>query len=96
MQILEEKGLNFTEIHYLKNPLSLEQLKELSKKLNLSPGEFVRKGDIKKLDLNIELTNDKDVFQHMVKYPKIIERPIILKGNKAVIGRPPEKLMELF
>jgi len=96
VQILEEKGVDFEEIHYLKNPLSLEQLKELSKNLNLAPGEFVRKGDIKKLDLNIDLTNDKDVFQHMVKHPKIIERPIILNGDKAVIGRPPDRVLELF
>ena len=96
MQILEEIGIDFEEIHYLKNPLSLEQLKELSKNLNLAPGEFVRKGDIKKLDLNIELTNDKDVFQHMVKYPKIIERPIIIIGNNAIIGRHPENIFKIL
>lgn len=96
MQILNEKNIKFEEIHYLKNPLDKGQLRELSIKLKLSPGEFVRKGDIKKLDLSLDLSKDEEVFQNMVAHPKIIERPIIVNGDKAVIGRPPEKILEIL
>ena len=96
MQILNEKNIEFEEIHYLKNPLNKEQLKDLSVKLRLSPGEFVRKGDMKKLDLTIDLTNNEDVLSNMVAHPKIIERPIIVNGNYAVIGRPAERVLEII
>ena len=65
-------------------------------KLKLSPKEFIRKNDVKKLDLSIDLNNDEEVIQNMIDYPKIMERPIIVNGNKAVIGRPPEKILEIL
>ncbi len=96
MQILKEQNVEFEEIQYIKNPLTVEELKEIASKLGLQPKEFIRKGDVKKLDLEINLENDNEVFQNMVDYPKIMERPIIVKGAKAVIGRPPEKVLEIL
>ena len=96
MKLLEEKGIEFEIVYYIKNCLNKNQLKSLSKKLNLSPGKFVRIRDIKKLNLIINLKNENDVIDNMIKYPKIIERPIIVKGKKAIIGRPPENLLKLF
>ena len=96
MQILKEQNVEFEEIQYIKNPLTVEELKEIASKLGLQPKEFIRKGDVKKLDLEINLENDNEVFQNMVDYPKIMERPIIVKGGKAVIGRPPERILEIL
>ena len=96
MQILNEQNVEFEEIQYIKNPLTVEELKVIGLKLGLPPKEFIRKGDVKKLDLEINLENDNEVFQNMVDYPKIMERPIIVKGAKAVIGRPPEKVLEIL
>ena len=96
MQILIEQNVEFEEIQYIKNPLTVEELKVIGLKLGLPPKEFIRKGDVKKLDLEINLENDNEVFQNMVDYPKIMERPIIVKGEKAVIGRPPEKVLEIL
>tara|TARA_B100000700_G_C14585004_1_gene641954 strand:+ start:163 stop:453 length:291 start_codon:yes stop_codon:yes gene_type:complete len=96
VQILKEQNVEFEEIQYIKNPLTVEELKEIASKLGLQPKEFIRKGDVKKLDLEINLENDNEVFQNMVDYPKIMERPIIVKGAKAVIGRPPEKVLEIL
>lgn len=96
MQILEENNINFEIIQYIKTPLKIDELKDLSQKLNLKPKEFIRMGDVKKLDLIIDFLNDEIIFQYMVEFPKIIERPIIVNGDKAVIGRPPEKILELI
>ena len=96
MQILKEQNVDFEEIQYIKTPLSNDKLKEIASKLKLSPKEFIRKNDVKKLDLSIDLNNDEEVIQNMIDYPKIMERPIIVNGNKAVIGRPPEKILEIL
>ncbi len=96
MLILKERNIDYEEIQYIKNPLSMKKLKEISNKLGLPPKEFIRKGDMKKLNLIINLNDDDDVFQHIADYPKIMERPIILKGNKAIIGRPPKIILEIL
>jgi len=96
VQILEENNINFEIIQYIKTTVKIDELKDLSHKLNLKPKEFIRMGDVKKLDLIIDFSNDEIILQNMVEFPKIIERPIIVKGDKAVIGRPPEKILELI
>lgn len=96
MQILEENNIDFEIIQYIKTPLKIDELKDLSQKLNLKPKEFIRMGDVKKLDLIIDFLNDENIFQNMVDFPKIIERPIIVKDNNAVIGRPPENILKLI
>jgi len=96
VQILKEQNVDFEEIQYIKTPLSNDKLKEIASKLKLSPKEFIRKNDVKKLDLSIDLNNDEEIIQNMIDYPKIMERPIIVNGNKAVIGRPPEKILEIL
>ena len=96
MQILKEQNVDFKEIQYFKKPLSVKELKDISLKLNLSPKEFIRKNDVKKLNLSMDLNNDNEIIKNMIEYPKIMERPIIINGNKAVIGRPPEKVLEIL
>jgi len=73
-------------------------IEDILKKLDLSPRELLRKGelDYKDNDLrNIE-HSDQDIINFMIKFPKLIERPIVVKGNRAVIGRPPERVKELL
>ena len=73
-------------------------IEDILKKLDLSPRELLRKGelDYKDNDLrNIE-HSDQDIINLMIKFPKLIERPIVVKGNRAVIGRPPERVKELL
>ena len=97
MSLLNESKINYTVVEYLKNPLSLNEVLSLSKKLGLDPGEFVRKNekDFKdnKLDLMIEDKNK--MAESISKFPKIMERPILVKGDKAIIGRPPENILRL-
>ena len=98
MQLLKENGIEPKIIEYLKTPLGINELKALSKMIGLRPKEFVRRNEteFKDNELIQFLDNDNVLFQAMANYPKIMERPIIVRGNKAVIGRPPENGLTLL
>ena len=87
----------FRIVEYLKEPLEKEDLVSVSKKLNMKPFDFIRKSDprVKKELIGIN-KNDNKVVELLLKYPMVLERPIVIFGNKAVIGRPPEKIYGLF
>ena len=95
--LLKEKGVDFETIAYLKNPMTKEELTALLVKLNIPAEELIRKGeaDYKENFKGKELTESEWV-DAMVKFPKLIERPIVVKGDKAVIGRPTEKVIQLL
>ena len=95
---MRDNGVEPTIIEYLKDAPTVEELKSLSEKMGIRPAEFVRKGeaDFKENNLKEMLDNDNALFSAMTQFPKIIERPIVVKGNKAVLGRPPENVLELL
>jgi arsenate reductase len=95
---LRDNGIEPTIIEYLKNIPSGDTLKDLAVKLGKQPNEFVRKGeaDFKENNLKSVLNDDKALMKAMTQHPKIIERPIVVKGDKAVLGRPPENVLELL
>ena len=98
LELLRTKKIEPTIIEYLKKPLSLEELNSIAKKLNMSPKNFIRKNDTKYKELNIDedkVGND-EMFKAIIDHPRILERPIIISGEKAVIGRPPENILDLF
>ena len=96
LSILEDEGAEIDVVKYLENIPTEEELLLLLAKLNIKPFELVRKGEkiykeqYKKLNLN-----DHEWIKVMLENPKLIERPIVVKGNKAIIGRPPELVKEL-
>ena len=95
--LLVEKGLEFETVEYLKDPLTREELKALLAKLNIPAKDLVRKGEeIFKENFKGRELSEEEWIEAMVEYPKLIERPIVVKGNKAVIGRPIEKVIELL
>lgn len=96
LKLISESDNEVEVIEYLKNPPTMELLQKLSKLLGLKPSEFVRKKDSIIKEENIDLSSEEKVLEAMSKYPKIIERPIIVNGEKAVIGRPPEKVKEII
>ncbi len=98
MQVLKEAGIHFETVVYLNNPPDEAQLRDLSKKLGLAPKDFIRKKEslFKELGLKDRLDDDDELFRQMAAHPKLIERPIIVKGNKALLGRPPEKVLEIL
>lgn len=97
LDIITEKGKDVTIVEYLKNPLSKNEIKDLLKKLGMPAAELIRKGeaDFKENYKGKDLTED-DWVDAMVKFPKLIERPIVVVGNKAIIGRPPENVLDLM
>ena len=98
MSILKEKGIDPVIRDYIKDPLSVQELKDLCKKLNLRPKDFIRKNEssFKELGLERLLGSDDRIIIEMSNHPKLIERPIVERNNKAILCRPPERVLELL
>lgn len=94
MSIVEDLGINSEVVKYLEADITKDDIKELLKKLGISPRELMRtKEDIyKELNLADEMDEQK-LIDAMVAYPRLIERPIIIKNDKAIIGRPIDKVL---
>ncbi|WP_374441970.1 arsenate reductase (glutaredoxin) [Pseudomonas panipatensis] len=98
LELLEARGLAPEIVRYLETPPSTAELKALLGKLGISARQLLRSGEeeYKTLGLdNPELSEDA-LIRAMVEHPKLIERPILVVGDKAVIGRPPEKILEIL
>ncbi len=96
LQKLEEEKKDFTVVEYLKTPLTAEEIKDLLKKLGMSAEALVRKTEVVyKEQFKGKELSESDWIAAMEQYPKLIERPIIVKGEKAVIGRPAENINRL-
>lgn len=97
LALLEEKQLNFEVIRYLDDPITLKELTTIVKKLGISPLALVRKNEaIWKSDFKGKDLSDEDILKAMVSNPKLIERPIVINGEKAVIGRPTEQILTIL
>ncbi|MBC8259634.1 MAG: arsenate reductase (glutaredoxin) [SAR324 cluster bacterium] len=99
LEILHNKGVEPTIIEYLKNSPSKEELEEIIQKLNIQPSELIRFKEEKAKELGISATDDLTQDQWLVimtNNPVLIERPIVISENGAVIGRPPENVLALF
>lgn len=98
LAILEEKSVSFDVVEYLKTPLNESELDEIFSQLGKEPHEVVRtKEEIyKELDLKNQDLDRKQWLSVIAKNPKLLERPIFVNGNQAVIGRPPENVLEII
>jgi arsenate reductase len=97
LAILTEKNLEFKVVDYLKNTPTTKELESILKKLNMAPIDLIRKGEaIYKENYKDKIFTNAEWIQVMIANPILIERPIIVNGDKAVIGRPPEKVLEIL
>ena len=98
LNLLREQGIEPEIILYLETPPDAKTLKSLLTALVISPRELLRKGedDYKTLGLADTTLSDSALINAMVAHPKLIERPIAIKDGKAVIGRPPENVLQLL
>ena len=97
LDMLKERNLEFTVKEYLKEPLSEEELDNLFLKLGKTPAEVVRKKEQSYQDLELSEKNlsSKEWCQIIMENPELLERPILLTEQKAIIGRPPELMLVL-
>ncbi len=97
LALLEEKNETIEIVKYLDTPLTKEKLSEVIALLNIAPIDLVRKNEtIWKENYKNKKLNDNELIIIMSENPKLIERPIIIKNGKAVIGRPPEKVIDIL
>ncbi|PHR58444.1 MAG: arsenate reductase (glutaredoxin) [Arcobacter sp.] len=97
LALLEEKGVEVEVIKYMDTLKSVDELKEVLEKLNICARELMRTTEDDYKALNLKDENDEQkLIEAMASHPKLIQRAIVIKGNKAVLGRPPEKVLELL
>jgi arsenate reductase (glutaredoxin) len=96
LELLREKGIEPTVVEYLKTPFTKASLQDLLKKLGCSPTDILRKKEPEAAVLKGKTDDDAAVIAAMVKNPVLVERPIVVAGSKAVLGRPPENVLKLL
>jgi arsenate reductase len=98
LQLLEARGLKPKIVDYLKTPPSAEELKAILKSLGLKPRDLMRTAEARYAELGLQdrQLDDDALIALMVANPILIERPIVVSGGKAAIGRPPEKVLEIL
>jgi len=98
LALLEERGIAPRIVEYLKTPPTAAELKTILKKLGLKPRDILRQGEPRYAELGLEDrdVDDDTLITLMVANPILIERPIVVRGNKAAIGRPPETVLEIL
>lgn len=97
LEYLKEKGLDFTLVEYLKNPISREVLKDILMKMNMRPQELLRtQEDVYKSDFAGKQFNDEEWIDILLEYPRLIRRPIVVKGYRAIVAEPPEEIDKLL
>jgi arsenate reductase len=96
--ILRERGVDFDSINYYETPLTVDELRSLVKKLGVPPRDLLRKNEpiYRELKLSSSELSDDDLLKVMVENPDLIQRPIVVRGGKAILGRPPQSVDELI
>ncbi|MDH4261495.1 MAG: arsenate reductase (glutaredoxin) [Spirochaetia bacterium] len=98
LQIIREKGIDPEIIYYLDEPPSTKELAEVLRKMGKRPRDIFRKSEplYKDLGLKNKDLSDDVLLEHLNKHPILIERPIVVKGQRAVLGRPPEDIKKIL
>ena len=97
LALIEEKNAEVKVVEYLKDTPAKEELAGIIELLGIKPEQLIRKGEAEYKDnFKGKDLSDEDWLDAMITYPKLIERPIVIKAGKAVIGRPPENVLELL
>ena len=98
LQLLQGQGIEPNIRLYLEDSPSADEIKDILKKLDISPRELLRKGEdaYKENQLSNKELSDEVLINAMVEFPKLIERPIVINGDQAKLGRPPEQVLEII
>lgn len=98
LELLQQRGAEPEIVEYLKTPPDREMLTALLRQLGIGPRELLRKGEAEYRELNLSdsALSDDALIAAMLEHPKLIERPIVVAGGQARIGRPPERVLEIL
>ena len=97
-KLLRESGVDFEKVNYYLEPLSETKLRDLLRKMNLKPRDIVRASEsiYRELGLGKKDLSDDELISSMIQHPDLIQRPIIERGDRAVLGRPTENVRSLL
>lgn len=96
-RLLEARGVAFEERRYLEQPLSRDELVQLARRLGRPPRGWIRSGEAAWAEAGLgPQSSDEALFDAMAKHPVLMERPILVRGERAVVGRPPERVLALL
>lgn len=97
-KLLRERGVSFEKVNYYIEPLTRRKLTELLRKMNLKPRDLLRKSEpiYKELGLAEDKFSDSELIALMIEHPDLLQRPIVERGDRAVLGRPTENVKELL
>lgn len=97
LELLRRNGVEPDIVEYLKDPVSLEGLRRLLKALKCPASALVRSQEAEYAEAGLDADSaDDSILDAIVQYPKLLERPIVVKGDRAVMGRPPENVLDLL
>jgi arsenate reductase len=97
LELLRSNNVEPNVVEYLNEPRSLPQLRDILKALDLPASAMIRKKEAEYNEAGLDdESSDEAILEAIVRFPKLMERPIAVKGSKAVIGRPPENILELL
>jgi arsenate reductase (glutaredoxin) len=97
LALVHEAGVEMPVREYLREPLSIEELRRLVQLIGVRPIDIVRRGEPQFRALSLgDATPDEEVLRAMAEHPILIERPIVVRGGRAVVGRPPETVREIL
>ncbi len=95
LELIREKGVEPQIVEYLETPPSAAELKDILSKLGKTAAEIVRKKEAKEEGIDVDALDNDALIEALAAHPRAIERPIVVKGAKAVMGRPPENVIDL-
>lgn len=97
LNLLESHGASVNIRRYLEDPLTLDELRVLAEKLDQPVSAMIRKKENEYKEAGLDAnSSDEEILKAIAAYPKLLERPIAIRGDKAVIGRPPENVLKLL
>lgn len=98
LALLQDQGIEPEIVHYLDNPPDEQTLRDLLSRLELTAAQLIRRGEkeFRALGLGEPDVNEDDLIRAMAEHPRLIQRPIVVAGSKARLGRPPEAVLEIL
>ncbi|MCC7460164.1 MAG: arsenate reductase (glutaredoxin) [Proteobacteria bacterium] len=96
LELLQKNNIEPEIVEYLKTPFTKKDLQTILDKLGIQPSELIRSKEDLVKKMKLDLKNEKAVLEAMVKHPELVERPIVVRGADAILGRPPENVLKMI